>query len=78
LDWPNVYDVAGKLGIETVPFICEMSLEAGIDYARNGFITHIVGADPNLQAEGIVGRPKETLFDKKGTRVIIKLKTKDF
>lgn len=25
-----------------------------------------------------VGKPKETLFDKKGSRVIIKLKTKDF
>jgi hypothetical protein len=78
LDWPNVCDVAGKLGIETVPFIGEMTLEDGIAFAREGFTTLVAGADPTLKSEGIVGRPKETLFDKKGARVIIKLKTKDF
>lgn len=29
-------------------------------------------------AEGLVGRPLEALFDKKGARLIVKLKTKDF
>jgi RNA ligase len=78
LDWENVCDVAAKLHLETVPFIGDWSLEQGIDYARAGFNTFVPGADPMTKAEGIVGRPKETLFDKKGARVIIKLKTKDF
>jgi len=30
------------------------------------------------RAEGMVGRPVEALFDKRGHRLIVKLKTKDF
>mgnify|MGYP001566540748 CR=1 FL=1 len=79
LDWQNVCDVAAKLGLETVPFVGEFSLEKGIDWVRGGFESaiHPMGAKPPM-AEGLVGRPKETLFDKKGSRVIVKLKTKDF
>jgi hypothetical protein len=40
-----------------------------------GFTSQI---GPSHPAEGLVGRPVEALFDKKGHRLIVKLKTKDF
>jgi hypothetical protein len=43
---------------------------------RAGFQSRLNGG--KAKAEGLVGRPAETLFDKKGARLIVKLKTKDF
>ena len=76
LSWEDVCDVASKLGLDTVPFIGTMTLEAATDMVRTGFPSHLNGGI--IQAEGLVGRPIEALFDKKGHRLIVKLKTKDF
>jgi len=76
LSWENVYDVADKLGLRTVPALGNMNLEIATHFVRVGFKSGL--GNMNVDAEGIVGRPLETLFDKKGHRLIIKLKTKDF
>lgn len=76
LNWENTCDVAVKLGLDVVPFIGRMSLEAAAEMVRAGFQSRLTGGQ--MQAEGLVGRPGETLFDKKGARLIVKLKTKDF
>jgi hypothetical protein len=76
LSWENVCDVAGKLGLDVVPFIGEMPLEEAAEMVRVGFKSRLNGGQ--MQAEGLVGRPLECLFDKKGHRLITKLKTKDF
>ena len=77
-DWwlsqENVNDVAAKLGIDVVPDYGDMTLEDATEFVRQGFPSRIGTA----QAEGLVGRPLEALFDKKGHRLIVKLKTKDF
>ncbi|MGA2160077.1 MAG: RNA ligase family protein [Dehalococcoidia bacterium] len=80
LSWENTCDVAAKLGLKTVPFIGNMTLEDGIELVRHGFSSLLATEQTgeNHPAEGIVGRTVETLFDKKGHRIIIKLKTKDF
>ena len=75
LNWKNVCDVAAKIGIETVPFVGDMNLAQATDMVRVGFKSAL-GENP--PAEGLVGRPAETLFDKKGARLITKIKTKDF
>jgi hypothetical protein len=71
----DVEDVLTKLGLDAVPYLGEMTLEEATEKVRVGFPSAINSA---LQAEGMVGRPIETLFDKKGARLIVKLKTKDF
>jgi hypothetical protein len=76
LNWAATCDVAAKLNIETVPYFGEMTLEEGTEIVRAGFPSRLNGG--KAQAEGLVGRPLETLFDKKGARLIIKLKTRDF
>lgn len=76
LSWENTCDVAEKLGLDVVPFIGEMSLETATSMVRVGFASRL--GEGQMRAEGLVGRTAEPLFDKKGARLIVKLKTKDF
>lgn len=70
----QLLDIAENLGMDTVPYLGRMNLSRIVEYVREGFPSKIGGAP----AEGIVARPIETLFDRRGERLIIKLKTKDF
>lgn len=76
LSHENVSDVAQKLGIDMVPDFGDMTLEEATDLVRSGFQSKLNGGI--AKAEGLVGRPLEALFDKKGSRLIVKLKTQDF
>ena len=75
LSWENTCDVAQKLGLDVVPYLGEMTLEEASEKVRYGF-SSMLGEHP--PAEGMVGRTVEALFDKKGHRLIVKLKTRDF
>lgn len=77
LSYENVCDVAAKLGLDAVPSFGEMTLEVAAEMVRGG-IHSLCAVHPEKMAEGLVGRPLETLFDKKGHRLITKIKTKDF
>lgn len=74
LDDANMRDVAWRLGIDAVPYLGRMSFDEIVTKVRNGFVSRIGTA----RAEGVVARPIETLFDKKGERLIVKLKESDF
>lgn len=74
LDDANMRDVAGKMGIDAVPYLGRMTFKEIVYKVRKGFDSSIGAA----RAEGVVARPIETLFDKKGARIIIKLKESDF
>lgn len=76
LNWQNVVDVATKLGVSTVPYVGEMTLEMATEMVRMGLKATV--SESGGAAEGLIGRPIEALFDKKGARLIVKLKTKDF
>ncbi len=80
LNWENTCDIAKAFGLKTVPFIGNMTLEEGVEMVRKGFDSILAKEQTGtiIPAEGLVGRTVETLFDKKGARIIIKLKTKDF
>ena len=77
LEHEDVCDVAQKLGLDVVPDFGEMTLEEATELVRAGFKSRCA-VNVAKEAEGLVGRPIETLFDKKGARLIVKLKTKDF
>lgn len=76
LSWENTCDVAQKLNLDVVPLIGEMALEGATAMVKAGFPSLL--GDGSVRAEGLVGRTAEPLFDKKGHRLIVKLKTKDF
>ncbi len=69
-----VEGIARKLGVDTVPYLGLKTIDEIVEMVREPFDSRIGSA----RAEGVVARPIETLFDKRGKRVIIKLKTKDF
>lgn len=73
----GVNDVASKLGLDVVPDFGDMTLEEATEMVKAGFKSQC-SVNPDKEAEGLVGRPLEALFDKKGHRLIVKLKTKDF
>jgi len=77
LSYENVCDVTSKLGLDVVPQFGEMTIENATEMVRTGFKSKCA-INVSKMAEGLVGRPLETLFDKKGHRLITKLKTKDF
>jgi len=72
----NMRDVAAKLGLDAVPLIGTMTLYEAAVKVRHGFKSALNGG--LADAEGMVGRPLEALYDKRGSRLIVKLKTKDF
>ena len=82
LDWENVEDVAQKLGIKTVPFCGFWTLEQIIANVKEGVPSNVAiedsGNSAYAMAEGIVGRTLQPLFDHRGKRIILKLKTSDF
>lgn len=71
----NVEDVAVKVGVDVVPIVVQESLEFAIDLVRTGdWKSQWPGvADP----EGLVGRPVVDLFNRRGERIITKIKAKD-
>lgn len=79
----NIADVAGKLGLETVPKYGEpFPYEPGTLTLNEAWkrITEgkLVSRWEGARAEGLVGRPAVPLFTRKGDRVIVKMKVKDW
>lgn len=74
LEREDVTDIAAKLGIGVVPYLGRMSLSDIVTLVKIPFPSKF----GTTIAEGIVARPIQTLFDRRGERLIIKLKTRDF
>ena len=74
LKWEDVSDVSGHIDICAVPIIGRGTLSELVEFVKPGFQSQW----GNFQAEGIVARPSVQLFDRKGERIITKLKCKDF
>ncbi len=71
----DVQDAATKLGIDVVPIKDYCTIPEAIElYVRNGFKSKW----GDFLAEGLVGKPIVELKDRRGDRILTKLKTKDF
>jgi hypothetical protein len=79
LDDSQVTDTANRLGLERAPILGYWSLEEIATNVKES-IPSIVALSHGKthQAEGIVARPVEPLYDRRAERLILKLKTKDF
>lgn len=81
LNWPDVKDVACKLGIETVPVFGVRSTDEIVRIVRNGMdsaVAHEENGGKVTPAEGVVCRTDPLLFTRLGHRLVWKLKTRDF
>lgn len=74
LERDNVHDVAEKLQLETVPVIGTGNLYDAIEMVEGGFNSQW----GEFEAEGIVARPKVELTKRNGSRIIAKIKARDF
>lgn len=70
----NVTDVAIKLRLERVPDYGSFSLQSAWYYAMND---DLKSAWPDAHIEGLVGRPEVDLFNRRGDRIVVKVKVKD-
>ena len=70
-------DVASKLDIGVVAIMGIWKLEEAIEFVRKGFKSTI-SDNKNYIAEGLIMKPVTELFNRKGERVISKIKYKDF
>lgn len=74
LERHNVEDIADKFSIKIVPIVAKGTLSDGVELVRQGYESRLRETPP----EGIVMRPEIELCNRRGERVIAKLKKKDF
>ena len=72
----NRDDIFNKLGCQIVPYIGSFTLEEAIEYVRQGFKSKIAEEEHN--AEGLVCRTPLGLKNRRGERIIFKVKTCDW
>lgn len=77
LERETVEEIAEALTVPIVPIIGRGTPADAVAMTRDGFTSQIA-ADPTLMAEGIVLRPAVELRNRRGKRVIAKVKHKDF
>jgi ATP-dependent RNA circularization protein (DNA/RNA ligase family) len=70
----SVEDIARYFGLEIVPIVCTGTIQDGVDFV----LSHANSTIGTAVMEGVVGRPETELFDRRGNRVIVKIKRKDF
>lgn len=93
LEWENVQGIAEGLGIKTVPILWKLiggvipspvcDLENIVDAVREGYESIVAQDDYEsdhlgVLAEGVVARTHPLLLRRDGSRLLWKLKTKDF
>jgi len=70
----SIEEIAGKLGLRIAPIIGYGTLDDAIQLCKEGFKDPIREVEP----EGLVCKPKEELLDRRGHRIITKVKLCDF
>ena len=74
LERKNVLDISNKLNIDIVPVVGEGTLLEAINMCKSGFKSKLRDTPP----EGLVLKPKVEMYNRKGERIITKIKLKDF
>lgn len=70
----SVEDIATAFNIDVVPIVLRGNIFEAVEFVKSKPMSTI-GTAP---MEGLVGRPMEELRDRRGNRVIVKLKVRDF
>lgn len=74
----NVAGIAQKFGLNMAPTVGRGPLAMAVELVKEGFDSTLGSAAPGTPAEGLVLRPAIELAARNGSRIITKLKTKDF
>ena len=74
LSWLNTADVAAKLGLDTVHYLGEDTLNNWRDYVSTNPASFL---SPKHEMEGVVCTPVYPLYNRDGTPIKVKIKIKD-
>lgn len=74
LERENVEDIAKAFGIDVVPIVGRGTIAEAVEFVRSNPPSTIGTA----HMEGVVARPAVELLDRRGRRIITKIKVKDF
>ena len=74
LERSDVEGICKSLGLDIVPIWKECTLTEGIEFVK----TSPKSVISDCTMEGLIGKPKVEMRDKKGERIIVKIKVKDF
>lgn len=74
LEWDNVEEIGEAFGIDVVPVLGKGTLEEAVKFVKTK-PKSTIGTAP---MEGIVARPLVGLCDRRGNRIIVKIKVEDF
>lgn len=74
LKWDGIIDIAEAFGIRTVPVVGKGTLAEAVEYVRK----HPKSFLRDAEMEGVVCRPFHELRDRRGNRLIVKVKCRDF
>jgi hypothetical protein len=77
LERESLQEIASNLRIDIVPIVGQGSLLEAIEFARTGYKS-VIAQNSDFVAEGLIMKPKVELFNRKGERVVSKIKFKDF
>ena len=77
MDRIAIVDIADTFGVRRVPIVREGTLLEAVEYCKNGYLSR-VSEDGTYPAEGLVLKPEVELTARNGTRIISKIKHKDF
>ncbi len=70
----GVEDIARNFGIQVVPIVLQGTIAEAVAYVKSN-PQSTIGTAP---MEGVVGRLPEELYDRRGNRLIVKVKGRDF
>ena len=73
----SVLDVSRTFGVECAPAVAAGMLMELVDYVKCRPCS-LIAADSSLPMEGVVARPAVELKNRRGGRVIVKIKVRDF
>lgn len=74
----DVVDVARKLGLDVVPLVTVGTLLDAARAVSEGIDSYWKPDGKVHKMEGLVGRPRVPLFDRRGDPILVKIKTKDY
>ena len=73
LEQNSIIDIAVNFGIDIVPIILIGTIDDAVEYVKH----HPKSTIGAAYMEGLVGRPKFELYDRRGKRIIVKVKWND-
>ena len=74
LERDNLVDIADKLRIRIVPVIFEGTLQQGVTFVK-AMPRSLIG---KAKMEGVVGKPLIEMRDRRGNRIMVKIKCRDW